>query len=122
MDRTARMLRRTLLCAVLACPLAIGQLEAAWIAQLIFSVFPIKEQRGPWYKKTSFPHRWRGVIVLFPSLALQAALATITDQGVLIALTGILTQASLILGMQKTGRRSLAACLISLLVFIACMR
>ena len=55
-------------------------------------------------------------------MALQAALAGITDQRVLITLTGSLAQASLLLRMKKTGRRSLAACLISLLVFIAYTR
>lgn len=118
----ARMLRRTLLCAVLACPLAAWRLEAAWIAQLIFSVIPVKEQRSSWYKKASFQERWRGLIALCPAVALQAALAGITDQRVLITLTGSLAQASLLLRMKKTGRRSLAACLISLLVFIAYTR
>ena len=116
------MLRRTLLCAVLACPLAIWRLEAAWLLQGVFSLVPIKEQRSLWYKKTAAGYRLRSLIAFFPALALQAALTGMTNQPVLIALTGILAQASLILGIQKTGRRSLAACLISIAVFIAYRR
>ena len=122
MDRTARMLRRTLLCAVLACPLAVWRLEAAWIAQGIISFLPAKEQPGLWYQNPSPGRRWRALLAFCPALALQAALAKGTDMPVLIALTGVLAQAGLLLRMQKTGRRSLAACLISVAVFIACRR
>ena len=116
------MLRRTLLCAVLACPLAAWRLEAAWSLQAIFAFISYREEPALWFAARASNTRLRGIITLLPSLALQAGLMKIAHWPVLIALTGILAQASLILRAQKPGRRSLAACLISLLVFIACTR
>ena len=92
------------------------------MAQGFFSILPIKTKPALWYNKKTFPPQERGMIAFFLALALEAALSGITQFRVLIVLTGVLAQASLILTMQKTGRRSWAACLISLLAFIACMR
>ena len=129
MDRTATLLRRTLLCAVLACPLALYSLPAAWGLRALWALLVL-----PWGRAA--PALWRqrqtpraglrrALVTLTPALAAEAALYRLSAAPAfhtLTALTGVLIQADLLLRAQKPGRRHLAACLISIAVFIACTR
>lgn len=129
MDRTATLLRRTLLCAVLACPLALYSLPAAWGLRALWALLIMP--RGPaapalWrQRQTPWAGLRRAMVSLTPALAAEAALYRLSAAPAfhaLTALTGVLIQAVLILRAQKTGGRHLAVCLISIAVFIACTR
>ena len=136
MDRTARMMRRTLLCAVFACPLALWRYDAAVMMQSLF-VFLLLYGRKP---PVQWAHARRGFhaglgraifglcmglmlsgvlqksTVLCGSAALQAWIR------VLSVLSGLLLQCVLLYRIRITGKLHYAACLFALFVFIACMR
>lgn len=133
MDRTAYLLRRTLLCAVFACPLAAVSLPAAWIAQGVWMGLALSDMPAApvlWTRPARpFAPLLRGLAALCPALAAEAALGRLWAgsafagvAGSLTILTGILMQAALIRHVQKPGRRHLAACLVCALTFIACTR
>ena len=134
MNRTALLLRRTLLCAVLACPLAAWRLLPALALQGIYAVSAAGSSgtvSPRWYSpgKASFP---RAAFPLCGAFAFVGILRRLLSPvfsapfapyfRILCALSGILLQCALILRVQKAGKRHLAACLPLLYVFTSCMR
>lgn len=138
MDRTVRMMRRTLLCAVFACPLACFSLPAALLCQLLFTLtvfLPPRRQKKLWAKSAAGFHAGlgRGLYALCLAISLSALshaavrLLAFDDfwqpvWRVLSVLTGILLQTSLIYHVKRAGKRHYAACLPALFLFIVCMR
>ena len=138
MDRTARMLRRTLLCAVFACPLAIVCLPAAYACQALFALTWSLSRRGAlrlWHTGPQKGHIWRRLLfALCQGLGCSALLHALLRRALSLRpplsglmqavclLTSLLIQATLILRIQQAGRLHIAACLPALLVFIACMQ
>lgn len=134
MDRTVRMLRRTLLCAVFACPLAAWQLLPAQVFQALYSLLSAlfgREQSALWlHRENRFSTLWgRTVFTLCLSLACSAGLyrmIRLVGEGpaprALCMLTGLLVQSALFARVKRAGKRHLAACLPALSLFIACMR
>ena len=138
MDRTVRMTRRTLLCAVFACPLAFWSLPAALLCQLMFTLtclLPHHRQKKLWAKPSGGFRAGLGRALY--ALCLAAALTALLHFAakrcslstaimpvfrILSMLSGILLQASLIYRTKRTGRLHLAACLPAMLLFIACTR
>lgn len=130
MNRTALLLRRTLLCAVLACPLSYIGFIPALILHGLWSLRPPAPPRQ-WYggRAASF---LRPFYAYCGSLAvlglLRRALSFAFPGGlspllrVFCVLTALLAQCTLILRKQKADKRRLAVCPLLLLTFIACMR
>ena len=134
------MLRRTLLCAVFACPLALWRLLPAFAFQALYTlcfVTPRHAHRALWPRFSRGPGVGWGRAALALCVGLGAASAlhmTLTRLPIaphpglsaalraLCVLTGCLLQAQIILRVQRTGRRHYAACLCALAVFIACMQ
>ena len=136
MNRTVRMLRRTLLCAVFACPLAAWKMLPAFCFQALYTLI--------WVPRLPVRPLWAGASGGFSaglgraafSLCMALAGGSIAWAlclrllplplaplfGALCLLTGILCQATLIWHVQRTGRRHYAACLFALALFIACMQ
>lgn len=111
MGRRARMLRRTLLCAVFACPLAMQRPRAALAllaAWTLLAVLPAPGPALPWAKSRRSPRasRRRVLMGLICALALAAALPALAQfflppdrlpaARALALLSGILAQASVI--------------------------
>ena len=128
------MLRRTLLCAVLACPLAAGRLPWALALQAVWSLgsaqlCPESTWYAPVRKKTL---RRRVLFSVCAACACTAAAyklcaalfspAAAPLYQALSFVTGALLQAFLLLRVQKAGRRHLLACLPLLAIFIAYTR
>lgn len=136
MDRTARMMRRTLLCAVFACPLAAWKisyalfLQAAWVCVLAGGASaPFLWARA---RRGFHTGPGRALFALGIALGVQALLHlplslplfffAAPALRVLISFTGVLLQSALIYRTRKAGRLHYAACLLSLCLFIVCMR
>ena len=111
MDRTSRMLRRTLLCAVFACPLALWRLDAALLLQGLWTallVAPVPAVPALWAKGRRSPRAAlrRAIWALLPALLLAAVLDALTRPllspflrpaaRALAALSGLVAQAGLI--------------------------
>ena len=111
MNRTVRMTRRTLLCAVFACPLAFFSLRAAFgllAAWTLGTALALRAQPPLWAKgKREGAALRRALDALFPALAFCAALGVISTRllpqalhpaaRALAALGGCLLQAALLL-------------------------
>ena len=133
MNRTAHLLRRTLLCAVFACPLAAACFPCA-LALMASAALAASGTafRAPWYTGNRGGGARRAIPPLIAGLTLAAALrkgcALLLPAGLaawylpLCALSGLLAQAALLLNAKKTGRRRILACLPLLLLFSVCMR
>lgn len=135
MDRTIRLMRRTLLCAVFACPLAIFSLWLSFLCQFLFllsAYWPVKADRPLWAGASPSFAKGVGRLLFAFSLSFAAA-AALYRIGLLLAfpalplrlmcaLTALLIQGEVCLRVQKTGKRALAACLFLLLFTIVCMQ
>ena len=129
MDKTTLMLRRTLLCAVLVCPLAVFRPGLALAAQAVWSLAPFGKTHPPrWYKGRETPLWLRVLPPLCAGLLLGLILLRLCREALpaplarfgspLCLLSGLLLQAYLILRRPKAGGRRAALCL--LLLLIAC--
>lgn len=130
------MLRRTLLCAVFACPLALWKLLPALAFQAVYTLLwvPPRRARFAWAGASGglSAGLGRAAFALCQGLALSAAAralcarllpaAALPAASALCLLTGILCQAALIWRIQRAGRPHYAACLPALALFIACMQ
>ena len=134
MNRTALLLRRKLLCAVLACPLAAWQLIPALALQGVYSMLAAGlpgalsnrwySPESPLLPRAAFPlcgaYAFVGLLRRLLSPSFPAPFAPYFRA--LCVLSGILLQCALILRAQKAGKRHLAACLPLLYIFTVCMR
>lgn len=120
MDRTAQGLRRTILCAVFACPLAVWRLLPALTAQALFWLYPLDAQAALWHTKrkrdlgtpilpfaVSWALYWIGK-AQFPASLLPAYRC-------FCLLSGLSLQCRLL--TQPPGRRRVAACLAMIVLF-----
>ena len=133
MERTARMLRRTLLCAAFACPLAAFQPAWGLLVQCLCAPF-LCAGAAPqriWCKaRSGFSHAaGRGLCaagiavgaglalsrLLFPLMAGMPAWSAAALR-MLLCLSSLLLQGTLLLRIQKADRLRCAAGLLSLLV------
>ena len=133
MARTAYLLRRTLLCAVFACPLAAVCFPCAAALTAVCTLTAAGTcARVPWYSGPRRGGASRAALPLCAGLALAAGLRRaclpLLPAGFerlylpLCMLSGLLLQGSLLLRSQKRGGRRLFACLPLLLLFTVCMR
>ncbi len=134
MDRTAFLLRRTLLCAFFACPLSFAGLVPALILHGLWSAavsaLPpcaakrwYSGRRRPDYSRAALAYGFFIAACLLPYSLSSAYFAPFAPLfRMLCVLTGILTQCAALLWIQKAGKRPLAACLLLLSVLIACTR
>lgn len=130
------MMRRTLLCAVFACPLALWRYDAAVMLQSLFVLFLLYGRKPPvqWAHARHGFHVGLGRAVfglcmglmlsgiLQKSTALCGSAALQAWIRVLSVLSGLLLQCALLHCTRTTGKLHYAACLFALFVFIACMR
>lgn len=130
------MMRRTLLCAVFACPLALWRYDVAVMMQSLFVFLLLYGRKPPvqWARARRGFHAGLGraifglcmglmlSVILQKSTVLCASAALQAWIRVLSVLSGLLLQCVLLYRIRITGKLHYAACLFALFVFIACMR